>query len=153
MTSESRGWYAAWSPDGQQIAFSSPGGINPQVASARGAGQTRSLRTSDIPMYISDWSRDGKHLAYTESRPDTSNDVWLLPMTGEGKPSGASSRRRPQWHSSSPEDGEREQRDSPSNLPPDRAVYPCGALKEPAEVFQIPPNQPRDEQEQSEKPD
>ena len=37
-------------------------------------------------MYISDWSLDGKYLAYTESRADTSNDVWLLPMTGDGKP-------------------------------------------------------------------
>jgi serine/threonine protein kinase len=86
ITSESRGWYAVWSPDGQQIAFSSLGGIDPQIASARGVGQTRSLKTSDFPMYISDWSRDGKYLAYTESRPDTANDVWLLPMTGEGKP-------------------------------------------------------------------
>ena len=86
ITSESRGWYAVWSPDGQQIAFSSPGGINPQIASARGAGQPRSLRPSEHPMYLSDWSRDGKYLAYTESRADSSNDVWLLPMTRDGKP-------------------------------------------------------------------
>ena len=86
ITSEGRGWYAVWSPDGQQIAFSSRSGINPQVASARGAGQAQSLWTSDVPVYPSDWSRDGQYLAYTETRPDTSNDVWLFPMTGERKP-------------------------------------------------------------------
>jgi Tol biopolymer transport system component len=86
VTSEGRGWYAVWSPDGQQIAFSAPGGMNPQVVSARGASQARSLRTSDFPVYPSDWSRDGQYLAYTEGRSDTSNDVWLFPMTGERKP-------------------------------------------------------------------
>ena len=44
------------------------------------------LWTSDVPVYPSDWSRDGQYLAYTESRTDTSNDIWLLPMTGERKP-------------------------------------------------------------------
>ena len=86
VTSESRGWYAVWSPDGQQIAFSAPNGINPQAASARGGGQAQSLRTSDRPMYPSDWSRDGRYLAYTDGGSDTSNDVWLMPMTGERKP-------------------------------------------------------------------
>jgi eukaryotic-like serine/threonine-protein kinase len=75
-----------WSPDGQQIAFFSPRGLDSQIASARGAGQTRNLRTSDHTKYFSDWSRDGKYLAYTESHPDTSNDVWLFPIAGEGKP-------------------------------------------------------------------
>ena len=55
-----------------------------QVTSARGGGQTEAL---DIrhPVFPSDWSRDGQYLAYTESHPDTSNDIWLLPMTGERK--------------------------------------------------------------------
>ena len=86
VTSEGRGWYAVWSPDGQQIAFSAQGGTTAQVTSARGAGEARRLWTSDVPVYPSDWSRDGQYLAYTESRPDTSNDVWLLSMTGERKP-------------------------------------------------------------------
>ena len=86
VTSEGRGWYVAWSPDGQQIAFSAPGGIDPQVASARGAGQAQRPWASDVPVYPSDWSRDGQYLAYTESGTDTSNDIWLLPTTGERKP-------------------------------------------------------------------
>jgi eukaryotic-like serine/threonine-protein kinase len=86
VTSGGRGWYAVWSPDGQQVAFSAMSGINPQVGSARGADQGRSLWTSDVPVYPSDWSRDGQDLAYTETSPDASNDVWLFPMTGGRKP-------------------------------------------------------------------
>ena len=37
-------------------------------------------------MYPSDWSLDGQHLAYTAISQDTSNDIWLLPMTGARKP-------------------------------------------------------------------
>jgi Tol biopolymer transport system component len=86
VTSEGRGWFAVWSPDAQQIAFSAPGGRSPQATSARGDGQARTLWTSDFPVYPSDWSREGQYLAYTESHPNTSNDVWLFPMTGERKP-------------------------------------------------------------------
>jgi hypothetical protein len=85
VTSEGRGWYAVWSPDGEQIAFSSQGGAGPEVTSARGADQVRRLWTSEIVAYPSDWSRDGQYLAYTESDPDTSNDIWLFPMTAERK--------------------------------------------------------------------
>ena len=86
VTSEGRGWYAVWSPDSQQVAFTA---VNRrevlQTANARGGGEVKSLWTSDLQAYPSDWSRDGKYLAYTESNPDTSNDIWLLPMTGERK--------------------------------------------------------------------
>jgi dipeptidyl aminopeptidase/acylaminoacyl peptidase len=85
VTSEGRGWYAVWSPDGEQIAYSSQGTTGPEVMSARGADQARKLWTSDAQAYPSDWSRDGQYLAYTESHPDTSNDIWLFQMTGERK--------------------------------------------------------------------
>jgi Tol biopolymer transport system component len=86
VTSNGGGWYAVWSPDGQQIAFSSQGRTTAHVTSARGAGVAQRLWTSDVSVYPSDWSRDGQWLAYTASRPDTSNDVWLFSMTGERKP-------------------------------------------------------------------
>jgi len=43
----------------------------------------QTLWTSDNPVYPGDWSRDGQYLAYTESRPNTSNDVWQIRMSGE----------------------------------------------------------------------
>jgi len=33
-----------------------------------------------------DWSRDGRLLLYTQSRPDGIRQMWILPMTGESKP-------------------------------------------------------------------
>jgi eukaryotic-like serine/threonine-protein kinase len=85
LTSQNSGWFAVWSPDGQQIALSSQGGRDMQIVSARGAGEARSLPSSNVPVYPSDWSRDGRYLAYTENAPSTSNDVWLLPMARPGK--------------------------------------------------------------------
>jgi serine/threonine protein kinase/Tol biopolymer transport system component len=106
VTSDGQGWYAVWSPDGQQIAFSAPNGRNPQAASARGAGEARSLRTSDGPIYPSDWSRDGQHLAYTAGRSGTSNDVWLMPMTGVGKPVPLLQSQFTEWHAQFSPDGD-----------------------------------------------
>ena len=87
VTSEGRGWYAVWSPDSQQVAFT---GVNRrevlQATNTRGGGEVKSLSTFDVQVYPSDWSLDGKHLAYTASSQGTSNDVWLLAMTGARKP-------------------------------------------------------------------
>jgi len=82
----SDGWYAVWSPDGQQVAFTA---LNRrtvlQAANARGGGEMKNLSTSDHQMFASDWSLDGKYVAYTTNSPDTALDVWLLPMVGARK--------------------------------------------------------------------
>jgi len=87
VTAEGRGWYAVWSPDSQQVVFT---GVNErevlQAANARGGGEVQNLSTFDVQVYPSDWSLDGKHLAYTASSPSTSFDIWLLPMTGARQP-------------------------------------------------------------------
>src|SRR5437773_1992166 len=36
-----------------------------------------------------DWSRDGRFVLYYEVAPDTQRDLWILPVTREGKPDGA----------------------------------------------------------------
>jgi Tol biopolymer transport system component len=87
VTSEGRGWYAVWSPDSQQVAFT---GVNRrevlQSVNARGGGEVQSLATFDAQVYPSDWSLDGKHLVYTASSQSNSSDVWLLTMTGARQP-------------------------------------------------------------------
>ena len=66
ITSEGGGWYAVWSPDSQQVAFTA---LNRrevlQAANARGGGEIETLSTFDVQVFPSDWSLDGKYLAYT----------------------------------------------------------------------------------------
>src|SRR5262249_1335151 len=35
---------------------------------------------------VSDWSRDGKYLAYTVTDSQLRSDIWILPLTGDRKP-------------------------------------------------------------------
>ena len=50
------------------------------------AARCRISLTFDSQVYPSDWSLDGKYLAYTANSQGTSDDVWLLAMTGARKP-------------------------------------------------------------------
>jgi dipeptidyl aminopeptidase/acylaminoacyl peptidase len=75
------GWWAVWSPDSQQVAFTA---LNRrtvlQAVNVRGGGELQNLSTSDHQMFPSDWSFDGKYVVYA-----TNSDVWLLPMRGARK--------------------------------------------------------------------
>jgi Tol biopolymer transport system component len=87
VTSGGSGWYAVWSPDSHQVAFTALGRREVlQAMNTRGGGELQTLSTFDVQVYPSDWSRDGQHLAYTANSPGTSSDVWLLAMTGARKP-------------------------------------------------------------------
>ena len=73
VTSGGRGWYAVWSPDGQRIAFSSPGGLNSQIASAqrsRRGPEPVDIRQSGVPRrLVSRWAipdLHGKPFEYLE---------------------------------------------------------------------------------------
>jgi len=87
VTSDGGGWYAVWSPDSQQVAFTA---LNRrevlQAMNTRGGGEVQNLSTFDVEVFPSDWSFDGKYLAYTAISQDTSEDVWLLAMTGARTP-------------------------------------------------------------------
>src|SRR6516225_6863190 len=49
---------------------------------ASGAGQEEMVLQSKYPVYINDWSPDGRYLMYTETSPESQNDLWLLPTSG-----------------------------------------------------------------------
>jgi eukaryotic-like serine/threonine-protein kinase len=77
-----------WSPDGKRILFSSQrnGHYDLFVRAADGTGSEELLLHSDQNKYASDWSRDGRYLAFTSGDPQTKDDLWILPMEGDRKP-------------------------------------------------------------------
>ena len=82
--------FPVWSPDGSKVAFSSnrKGHSDIYVKSATGAGDAEPLLVSDSEKYVTDWSRDGRYLTFTQvdSKGKTLADLFLLPLFGDKKP-------------------------------------------------------------------
>jgi eukaryotic-like serine/threonine-protein kinase len=77
-----------WSPDGSRIVFAS-GQLpsrNLYQKSASGSGGEKVLLPSKEDKIPTDWSSDGRFIAYTVLGPKPAADVWVLPMFGECKP-------------------------------------------------------------------
>ncbi len=80
-----------WSHDGSRIAFQR---LNKQsiadihVKPVGGAGQETTVFHSDRPASPDDWSPDGRFLAVDllSRNSPTKGDVWMVPLTGDGKP-------------------------------------------------------------------
>ena len=74
-----------WSPAGDEVAFASnrTGTYNIYVRRADGSGDVRPLTTSGNN-FVTDWSRDGRHLLYEETVSDRLGDIWYLER-GAGK--------------------------------------------------------------------
>jgi len=72
-----------WSPDGRTILFSVFAIYRVGVDGAAAERITQSPNRQNV----SDWSRDGRYVMYAEAAPDTGLDLWILPVTPEGRPS------------------------------------------------------------------
>jgi serine/threonine protein kinase len=74
--------FPIWSPDGSTIVFSSfrKRWSDLYQRNASGAGSEELLYESNLWKRPSDWSRDGKFLAFHAEDPTTYNDIWILPM-------------------------------------------------------------------------
>src|SRR6266540_288653 len=70
----------AWSPDGQQIAFSS--GKDIQIMNADGSGQFSLVHTAEDHSYPS-WSPDGQQLAFMSIR-DGNWEIYIMATDGSG---------------------------------------------------------------------
>ena len=76
-----------WSPDGRTIAYQSSMAFrNLSFKDAAVAGSEQALLEFPATCGPSDWSLDGSFILYNEVAPGTGADIWMLPMTREGKP-------------------------------------------------------------------
>jgi Tol biopolymer transport system component len=78
--------YPAWSPDGRQVMFRAGSPPNLHRKEASGAGSEQRVTESPNTQYPTDWSRDGRLVLYMEIAPDTQRDLWVLPVTPDGRP-------------------------------------------------------------------
>jgi Tol biopolymer transport system component len=76
--------YPVWSPDGRTILFS-PASLRLFRKNSGGSGEEQRVVEGPNSQYASDWSRDGRFLIYFEVAPETQRDLWVLPLTPEGK--------------------------------------------------------------------
>lgn len=67
---------AVLSPDGERAAFSGGGAIYARRVS--GGAEEMLLQAGTSGRAVSDWTRDGQWLVYTDNDPKTGSDIWLL---------------------------------------------------------------------------
>lgn len=87
--------WPSWSPNGSTIVFASNRNKSLDLfqRSSSGAGSEELLLESDLQERSSDWSRDGRFIAYDAFDPKSRWDIWILPMNPD--PKGASGDRKP----------------------------------------------------------
>jgi Tol biopolymer transport system component len=86
--------FPVWSPDGRQVMFGAGSPPNLHRKEASGAGSEERVTESVNRQYPTDWSRDGRLVLYYEIGPDTKEDLWVLPVTPDGRPE-AGAKARP----------------------------------------------------------
>ena len=75
-----------WSPDGRTIVFISGAPFNLFGKATTGGSDEQRLTHSSNRQVATDWSRDGRFVLYIELAAGTGVDLWILPVTPEGKP-------------------------------------------------------------------
>jgi Tol biopolymer transport system component len=73
-----------WSPDGKRIVYTV--GLDLFERSADGQGAETPLLKSDELKIVSDFSPDGRFMAFYSRSKETGWDIWILPTFGDKKP-------------------------------------------------------------------
>ena len=77
-----------WSSDSQRVILNSFGQEHLDLfqAAARSLEPHTVLMQDTVAKWPVSWSRDGRFLLYVTNSRTTSNDIWVLPLTGDRKP-------------------------------------------------------------------
>jgi Tol biopolymer transport system component len=78
-----------WSADGTRLVFASSRNETQGLyqKSASGVEDEQLMLPSGRNFtFPTDWSQDGRFIAYTVQQPDTKFDLWILPLEGDRKP-------------------------------------------------------------------
>ena len=83
-----RGGIGLWSPDGQDVAFATgeSGVSDIFLTPATGQNERKVLLRTAESKGLNDWSRDGRHLVFISTNPETKSDLWVLEMTEGATP-------------------------------------------------------------------
>jgi len=76
-----------FSPDGTRILYSvgNDSEFVEKAADGQAAEKPLGVKSPDLKI-ATDWSRDGKYIAYAARAKDTGWDIWILPTFGDRKP-------------------------------------------------------------------
>ncbi|MEO8308665.1 MAG: TIR domain-containing protein [Pseudomonadota bacterium] len=83
--------YPVWSPDGERIVYASMAGTASAGAIYQkftsGTGEAEQILSAGSVKFPSSWSADGRYLLFFIANPEAGVDTWIMPMTGDRKPS------------------------------------------------------------------
>jgi Tol biopolymer transport system component len=74
-----------WSPDGRTILFTHFGSKDLLRKAANGTGDEEVVTHRPNNVFPIDWSGDGQWVLTREFAPDTGGDLWILPVTPDGR--------------------------------------------------------------------
>ncbi len=73
-----------WSPDGQSLVFASRRNGTQAIyrKSIGGTGEVELVYQTDVDVFPTGWSPDGRHIAFNQSGQGTGSDQWVLDLEG-----------------------------------------------------------------------
>jgi eukaryotic-like serine/threonine-protein kinase len=88
LTSDGISNWPIWTPDGKRVTFTSNRGGHQNIfwKFADGSGSEERLTTSEHVQTPRSWSSDGQMLVFSDTDPNTGEDIWLLTMQGGRNP-------------------------------------------------------------------
>ena len=75
-----------WSPDGEWIAYSSPGGLYRKRADGSGDAELLLSASADVPVFPCDFTADGSRLIVEHDLPAGSSDLGILTLGSDAAP-------------------------------------------------------------------